>query len=119
MLRGAKDHGRALRRGAAVHRQRARRSKEYGAALPGNIAPAARLTELIVPRAVPLVIDSMSNAGETAYSSWPERLYVLDPAPEGETGRVVAYKGGMGPDDYDPHDLEKFLASRYEPLSEA
>ncbi|MBT8484411.1 MAG: hypothetical protein KJO43_02460 [Phycisphaerae bacterium] len=56
---------------------------------------------------IPLVVDGMDNAAEMAFAAWPERLYVI-----GEDGRV-AYKGGMGPMDFDPDELESWLEQRF------
>jgi hypothetical protein len=56
---------------------------------------------------VPFGIDDMSNLAEAAYSAWPERLYVID-----ENGRI-AYRGGMGPFNYDPKELRDWLAARF------
>jgi type I thyroxine 5'-deiodinase len=55
---------------------------------------------------VPFGIDDMNNAAEGAYSAWPERLYVI------ENGHI-AYRGGMGPFNYDPKELRGWLAARY------
>jgi Iodothyronine deiodinase len=51
----------------------------------------------------PVAVDSMENTAETAYSAWPERLYVIAPG-----GRIV-YKGGMGPFEFHPEEAEKAL----------
>lgn len=56
---------------------------------------------------LPFGIDDMSNAADTAYSAWPERIYVID-----EGGRI-AYRGGMGPFNYKPAELRDWLAARY------
>ena len=56
---------------------------------------------------VPFGIDDMSNAANDAYAAWPERLYVVD-----ESGRV-AYRGGMGPFNYNPKEVRDWLAARY------
>ena len=53
---------------------------------------------------VPLVLDNMKNEAEFAYSAHPERLYVLDAAGK------IAYKGGMGPFDYKPEELDEWLS---------
>merc|ERR1711991_650384 len=50
------------------------------------------------------VVDLMDNRAEKAYSSFPERLYVI------EDGRIVL-KGGKGPDGYSVDELESFLRS--------
>jgi type I thyroxine 5'-deiodinase len=53
---------------------------------------------------VPLVLDNMENEAEFAYSAHPERLYVLD------ADGTIAYKGGMGPFDYKPEELDEWLS---------
>jgi len=53
---------------------------------------------------IPLLVDPMNNPANTAYSAWPERLYVIDPR-----GTIV-YKGGPGPFEYHPEEVEAFLA---------
>jgi hypothetical protein len=62
---------------------------------------------------MPMVIDGMDNAVEQAYSSWPDRLYVV-----GIDGRI-AYKGGPGPGGFNPREmqatLERLLAERPRP----
>lgn len=56
---------------------------------------------------LPFGIDDMSNAAETAYAAWPERLYIID-----ETGHIV-YRGGMGPFHYKPAEVREWLAAKY------
>jgi Iodothyronine deiodinase len=56
---------------------------------------------------VPFGIDDMSNAANDAYSAWPERLYIVD-----ESGHI-AYRGGMGPFNYNPAEARAWLAARY------
>ncbi len=56
---------------------------------------------------LPFGIDDMSNAADKAYAAWPERLYIVD-----ESGHI-AYRGGMGPFNYDPKEVRQWLASRY------
>ena len=56
---------------------------------------------------LPFAIDDMSNAANDAYAAWPERLYVID-----ESGRI-AYRGGMGPFNYNPTEVREWLAARY------
>ena len=56
---------------------------------------------------LPFGIDDMSNAANDAYAAWPERLYIID-----ESGRI-AYRGGMGPFNYEPKEVRSWLASRY------
>ena len=53
--------------------------------------------------ALPLVVDGMDDAADTAFAAWPERLYVID------TAGQIAFKGGVGPFDFDPDALEAFL----------
>ena len=56
---------------------------------------------------LPFGIDDMSNAADTAYAAWPERLYIID-----ESGHVV-YRGGMGPFHYKPAEVREWLAAKY------
>jgi hypothetical protein len=56
---------------------------------------------------IPLLVDGIENAANAAYAAWPERLYVVD-----EQGRV-AYKGGMGPFEFHPEEVEAWLAQRF------
>jgi iodothyronine deiodinase-like protein len=56
---------------------------------------------------VPFGIDDMGNAAESAYSAWPERIYIID-----EHGRI-AYAGGMGPFSYHPEEARAWLAARF------
>ena len=56
-------------------------------------------------RNAPLVLDGMDNRTEKAYAAHPERLYVIDLA----AAPTVAFKGGMGPFDYDPEVLRQWL----------
>ena len=54
---------------------------------------------------MPMVIDGMDNAVEQAYSSWPDRLYVVD------MDGNIAYKGGPGPGGFRPNDMQAALDS--------
>ena len=56
---------------------------------------------------LPFGIDDMSNAADSAYAAWPERLYIID-----ETGRIV-YRGGLGPFHYKPGEVRDWLAAKY------
>ena len=49
----------------------------------------------------------MNNAANDAYAAWPERLYIID-----ENGKI-AYRGGMGPFNYNPAEVRAWLAARY------
>ena len=51
----------------------------------------------------PSVVDGFDNATDTAYSGWPDRLYVID-----RDGRV-AYKSAPGPFGFKPDDMERAL----------
>ncbi len=57
---------------------------------------------------VPMLLDTMANEAEEAYAAWPERLWVI-----GADGKV-AYKGDMGPQGFDPEQVEAWLQA-YEP----
>ncbi len=56
---------------------------------------------------LPFGVDDMSNAANDAYAAWPERLYIVD-----ESARI-AYRGGMGPFNYNPKEVRAWLAARY------
>jgi hypothetical protein len=56
---------------------------------------------------LPFGIDDMSNAANDAYAAWPERIYIID-----ESGHI-AYRGGMGPFNYNPEEAREWLAARY------
>jgi hypothetical protein len=56
---------------------------------------------------LPFGVDDMQNAANDAYAAWPERLYIID-----ENGKI-AYRGGMGPFNYDPAEVRAWLASHY------
>jgi Iodothyronine deiodinase len=56
---------------------------------------------------LPFGVDDMSNAANDVYAAWPERLYVID-----ESGHI-AYRGGMGPFNYNPKELRGWLAGRF------
>jgi hypothetical protein len=51
----------------------------------------------------PAVIDAFDNTTESAYTGWPDRIYLID-----RTNRV-AYKSKPGPFGFKPDDLEKAL----------
>ena len=56
---------------------------------------------------LPCGVDDMNNAASDAYAAWPERLYIID-----ESGKI-AYRGGMGPFNYNPAEVRAWLAGRY------
>jgi len=69
---------------------------------------AARRCAAELEMDIPMVLDDMSDATCKAFSAWPERIYIL----AGGDGHV-AYKGGVGPFDFNPAEareaLEKIL----------
>ena len=54
---------------------------------------------------IPLLVDAIENPANALYAAWPERLYII-----GADGRI-AYKGGMGPFEYKPEEVEAWLAA--------
>jgi len=52
---------------------------------------------------IPALIDNFGNTTETAYTGWPDRLYVVD-----RNGRL-AWKSTPGPFGFEPSDMEKAL----------
>jgi hypothetical protein len=53
--------------------------------------------------AMPLLVDTINDQVNRAYSGFPDRLYLIDRA-----GKVI-YKGGRGPYGYKPRELEQTL----------
>jgi hypothetical protein len=53
---------------------------------------------------MPVAIDGMDNRADAAFAAWPERIYIVGP------GGRVAYKGGMGPFEFDVKDAGERLA---------
>jgi Iodothyronine deiodinase len=51
----------------------------------------------------PAVLDEFGNSTETAYTGWPDRIYLID-----SQGRV-AYKSKPGPFGFKPDQLEMAL----------
>ena len=49
---------------------------------------------------IPAVLDEFGNSTESAYTAWPDRLYVID-----STGRV-AYKSKPGPFGFSAQELK-------------
>ena len=49
---------------------------------------------------IPAVLDEFGNSTESAYTAWPDRLYVID-----HTGRV-AYKSKPGPFGFHADELK-------------
>lgn len=52
---------------------------------------------------IPALLDEFGNSTETAYTAWPDRLYLID-----GSGRV-AYKSKPGPFGFHPDDLRAAL----------
>ena len=53
---------------------------------------------------LPVAIDGMDNRADAAFAAWPERIYIVAP------GGRVAYKGGMGPFEFDVEAAGKKLS---------
>ena len=51
----------------------------------------------------PAMIDGFDNQVETAYTGWPDRLYLI-----GQGGRIL-YKSRPGPFGFDPDDLAQAI----------
>jgi hypothetical protein len=49
---------------------------------------------------IPAVLDEFGNSTETAYTGWPDRLYLID------AGRRVAYKSRPGPFGFHADELK-------------
>ena len=49
---------------------------------------------------IPAVLDAFGNSTESAYTAWPDRLYLID-----RTGKV-AYKSKPGPYGFKPNELQ-------------
>lgn len=56
---------------------------------------------------VPVAVDDMKNTACRRYAAYPERLYVI-----AEDG-TVAYRGGRGPFEYNPGELEAWLEQHF------
>jgi hypothetical protein len=55
----------------------------------------------------PYVVDPIENVARFAFAALPERLYVLEDG-------AVQYKGGKGPFDYHPEEVEAWLLERFD-----
>lgn len=64
----------------------------------------ARKTEQELGFGFPVLVDHVDDAVNTAYAAWPERLYLVD------VDGTVVYRGGKGPMDFRPDELEGVLA---------
>ena len=52
---------------------------------------------------LPALIDDMADSTEEAYSSWPDRLFLVD------RDGTLRWKSGPGPQGFDPAALEREL----------
>ena len=52
---------------------------------------------------IPALVDNFDNATETAYTGWPDRLYVVDRAGK------IAFKSAPGPFGFHPEQMEAAL----------
>jgi type I thyroxine 5'-deiodinase len=55
---------------------------------------------------IPLLVDPIENEANRLYAGWPERLYVIEDG-------VIRYKGGPGPFDFHPEEVEDWLEKRF------
>lgn len=55
---------------------------------------------------IPLLVDPLENEANRLYAGWPERLYIVEDG-------VIRYKGGTGPFEYHPEEVEGWLAKRF------
>lgn len=60
---------------------------------------------------IPAVLDEFGNSTESAYTAWPDRLYIIDGAGK------VAYKSKPGPFGFKPDDLEAALRKVTAPVA--
>lgn len=54
---------------------------------------------------IPVGLDPIDDRVGKAFAAWPERIYVI-----GAGGRIL-YKGGLGPFDFQPEEIEAPLAA--------
>ena len=57
----------------------------------------------------PALIDGFDNRVESAYTGWPDRLYLI-----GQGGRIL-YKSKPGPFGFQPEDLAKAIKASLPP----
>jgi hypothetical protein len=55
---------------------------------------------------IPLLVDLIEDEANRLYAGWPERLYIV------ENGEIL-YKGGTGPFEFHPEEVEDWLAKRF------
>lgn len=56
---------------------------------------------------VPVLVDDLEDSVARAYNALPDRLFILEAAPDG-AGRI-AYRGERGPRGFSPEELERSL----------
>ena len=52
---------------------------------------------------LPALVDTLDDAVNRAYDAWPDRLFLV-----GRDG-LIAYRGGPGPNGFDPDELEEAI----------
>jgi len=52
---------------------------------------------------IPALLDEFGNSTESAYTAWPDRIYLID------RGGTIAYKSKAGPFGFKPDDLQAAL----------
>src|SRR5437588_172572 len=62
---------------------------------------------------IPALVDDFRNSTETAYTGWPDRLYMID-----RDGRIL-FKSKPGPFGFHPEEMEPYLKRLVRPLGEA
>ena len=75
---------------------------------PRRLEERREVAKILVERLkcrLPVAIDGMDDRAATAFAAWPERIYII-----GSDGRV-AYKGGMGPFDFDVEEANEKLTA--------
>src|SRR5260370_14895409 len=85
-------------------------------AQPKNLAQRGAIANDFIKRfkyPIAFGLDDINNSAEAAYSTWPQRLYVID-----ESGRI-AYRGAIGPFHHHPPLLRAWLAARYGTVNHA
>ena len=55
------------------------------------------------------IVDGIDDKAMRSYEAWPDRLYLI-----GKDGKV-AYKGGPGPFQFKPDELEAAIAKELKP----
>ena len=83
-----------------------RLARNVSVAMPRSFDERDHVASLCVRKLgieMPAVVDNFDNAAETAYTGWPDRLYLVD-----REGRI-AYKSGPGPFGFHPNELEDAL----------